>query len=258
MHASRFAAFAAVFSVSLWVTSVAAQEPGSTEVTRRIQAAIASDVRTDADKARDGNRKPLETLLFFGLREDMQVLELVPAGGWFTKILGPVLKDRGKLYVGLGPMDEVRGLTQQHEELADVVVLDTASDITFRNPPDLSQVEDTSFGVTGLDMVVTFRNVHNYSPEMRVLMHKAVFAALKPGGIYGVLDHTRRHMAPNARDLNRRVDPVQAIKEIQAAGFVFEDYSTIHYSPVDALNLEVGHPDVTNQTDRFTLRFRKP
>ena len=107
-------------------------------------------------------------------------------------------------------------------------------------------------------MVVTFRNVHNYSPEMRVLMHKAVIAALKPGGIYGVLDHTRRHMPPNARDLNRRVDPVQAIKEIQAAGFVFEDYSTIYYSPVDALNLEVGHHDVTNDTDRFNLGLRNP
>jgi predicted methyltransferase len=242
----------------VWLTSVAAQEPGAAEVTRRVEAAIASDVRTEPDKARDSNRKPLETLLFFGLREDMHVLELVPAGGWFTKILGPVLKDHGKLYVGLGPMDEVRALTQQHDELADIVVLDTASDITFRNPADLSQAKDTSFGVTELDMVVTFRNVHNYTPEMRALMHKAVFAALKPGGVYGVLDHTRRHMAPNARELNRRVDPVQAIKEIQAAGFMLEDYSTIHYSPVDALNLEVGHPDVMNQTDRFTLRFRKP
>ncbi|HLF12334.1 MAG TPA: methyltransferase, partial [Gammaproteobacteria bacterium] len=123
---------------------------------------------------------------------------------------------------------------------------------------DISTVTDTSFGVTGLDMVLTFRNVHNYSPEMRVLMHKAAFDALRSGGIYGVLDHTRRHMAPNARELGRRVDPVLAIKEIQAAGFVFEDYSTIHYSPADALNLEVGNPQVTNQTDRFTFRFRKP
>jgi predicted methyltransferase len=65
-------------------------------------------------------------------------------------------------------------------------------------------------------------------------------------------------MAPNRRELNRRVDPVQAIKEIQAAGFVLEDYSTLHSSPVDALDLEVGDPNVTGQTDRFTLRFRKP
>ena len=112
--------------------------------------------------------------------------------------------------------------------------------------------------MTGADLVVTFRNLHNYRPEMRALVNKAVFDALKPGGIYGVLDHTRRHMEPNSRENGRRVDPVQMIKEIQAAGFVFEDYSTIHYSPADALALEVGNPDVSNQTDRITFRFRKP
>jgi predicted methyltransferase len=242
---------------SFLFSAAAAQDSSEADVTRRIQAAMASDIRTAEDTARDSNRKPLETLLFFGLRADMQVLELVPAGGWFTKILGPVLKDDGKLYVALGGMDEVRQLTQEHEELAEVEVLETASDLVFRTA-DVSAVKDASFDVAGLDMVVTFRNLHNYSPEMRALMNKAVFDALKPGGIYGVLDHTRRHMAPNSRDLGRRVDPVLAIKEIQAAGFVFEDYSTIHYSPVDELKLEVGHPDVTNQSDRFTLRFRKP
>jgi predicted methyltransferase len=61
----------------------------------RIRAAIAHDLRPAVDRARDSNRKPLETLLFFGLREDMTVLELVPAGGWFTKIIGQVLADEG-------------------------------------------------------------------------------------------------------------------------------------------------------------------
>ncbi len=235
-----------------------AQSAPDSEVARRIRAAIASDVRTPADTARDSDRKPLETLLFFGLREDMTVLELVPAGGWFTKILAPVLKDDGKLYVALGPLDGVRDLTKAHESLAAIEVLDTGSDIVFRPAAGAPAPTDTSFGVTDVDLVVTFRNLHNYTPEMRALLNDAVFDALKPGGAYGVLDHTRRHMEPASRENGRRVDPVLMIKEIQAAGFVFEDYSTIHYSPADELALEVGNSDVANETDRLTFRFRKP
>jgi predicted methyltransferase len=140
-----------------------AQSDPNSEVANRIRAAIAAEHRTPADTARDANRKPLETLLFFGVREDLHVLELVPAGGWFTKILAPVLKDDGKLYVALGPLDDVRDLREQHAALAAVEVLDTARDIAFRAPPDMAAVRDTSFGVTDLDMVVTFRNLHNYT-----------------------------------------------------------------------------------------------
>jgi len=238
--------------------AASAQSEANSEVASRIRAALAAEHRTSADTGRDGNRKPLETLLFFGLREDMTVLEIVPAGGWFTKILAPVLKDDGKLYVALGPLDDVRALKEQHAALADVEVLDTARDIAFRAPADTAALRDTSFGLTDVDMVVTFRNLHNYNPAMRAVLNEAVFEALKPGGIYGVLDHTRRHMEPQSRENGRRVDPVLMIKEIQAAGFVFEDYSTIHYSPADALALEVGNPEVANQTDRITFRFRKP
>jgi predicted methyltransferase len=244
----------------LWSPEAPAQGSGGSEAdaSRRIRAAIASDIRTSADTARDANRKPLETLQFFGLREGMTVIELVPAGGWFTKIIAPVVKDRGKLYVALGPLDDVRALKRQHADLGAIEIVESGRDLTFGPPREGAALRDTSLGVTGADLVVTFRNLHNYRPEMRALVNKAVFDALKPGGIYGVLDHTRRHMEPNSRENGRRVDPVQMIKEIQAAGFVFEDYSTIHYSPADALALEVGNPAVSNQTDRITFRFRKP
>jgi predicted methyltransferase len=235
-----------------------AQTAPDSPTARLIEAAIASDVRSAADEARDTNRKPLETLLFLGLRADMQVLELVPAGGWYTKVLAPVLKDDGKLYVALGPLDDVRALKAEHVDLAAIEVLESGTGIRFRDPAAASALRDVSFGITGLDMVLTFRNLHNYHASMREVVNKAGFDALKSGGIYGVVDHTRRHMEPPSRENGRRVDPVQMIKEIQAAGFVFEDYSAIHYSPVDKLELEVGNPAVTNQSDRITFRFRKP
>lgn len=258
MHA-RFLPLAASFVIAVAGSAQAlAQSAPDSEVANRIRAAIASDARTAADTARDSNRKPLETLLFLGIEEDMTVLELVPAGGWFTKILAPALKDEGKLLVALGPLDGVRDLKRQHDSLSAIEVLDAGSHIVFRPAAGAPPPTDTSFGVTNVDMVVTFRNLHNYTPEMRALLNEAVFDALKPGGIYGVLDHTRRHMEPGSRENGRRVDPVQVIKEIQTAGFVFEDYSTIHYSPADDLTLEVGNPNVANQTDRLTFRFRKP
>ncbi|MGV3591943.1 MAG: hypothetical protein ACO1PZ_09655 [Gammaproteobacteria bacterium] len=82
--------------------------------------------------------------------------------------------------------------------------------------------------------------------------------ALKPGGLYGIVDHTRRHNEPDSRENGRRVDPVLVIKEVQDSGFEFVDYGSFLRSPEDELVYEVGNPEVTGKTDRFALLFRKP
>lgn len=247
------AACAAVF-----VSGAAVAQPRDAALERLVTEAMAADIRTPGETARDANRKPLETLAFLGLRPDMRVLELVPAGGWYTKILAPVLREDGELYVAI-LVDTVRELAREHASMSEVEVLDTGSDFVFsyRQPED-HELTDTDFGVRDLDMVLTFRNLHNFTPELRDALNRAAYDALAPGGVYGVVDHTRRHMQPTTRDNGRRFDPVLAIREIQAAGFVFEDYTDLHYRPDDALELEVGHDDVTGRTDRFTMRFRKP
>ena len=89
-------------------------------------------------------------------------------------------------------------------------------------------------------------------------MNDASFKALKSGGIYAVVDHTRRHMEELNNENGRRFDPVLAIKEIQAAGFVLVDYSTLHARADDELRYEVGRKSVTGNSDRFTLKFKKP
>jgi len=89
-------------------------------------------------------------------------------------------------------------------------------------------------------------------------MNKGAFDALKAGGIYGVVDHTRRHMESDSRENRRRFDAVKAIKEIQAAGFEFVDFSDLHARADDELRYEVGRKTVTGNTDRWTLKFRKP
>ena len=82
--------------------------------------------------------------------------------------------------------------------------------------------------------------------------------ALKPGGYYGIVDHTRRHMEPGTRENGRRVDPVLVIKEVQESGFEFVDFSDSLRRPNDLLVLEVGNPEVSDRADGFTLLFRKP
>ena len=109
-----------------------------------------------------------------------------------------------------------------------------------------------------VDLVLTFRNLHNFDEEGRHNMNKAVFKVLKSGSHYGIIDHTRRHMEADHNEVWRRMDPVQVIKEIEAAGFEFVDYSNLHYRADDELRYEVGRKSVSGNTDRFTLLFKKP
>ena len=141
--------------------------------------------------------------------------------------------------------------------------------------PGLEAVEEVDWGATGgasagpfgpsgrwnvepVDLVLTFRNYHNFTPADRATVNESAFDALKPGGYYGVVDHTRRHMEPGNRENGRRVDPVLTIKEIQGAGFDFVDFSDLLHRPTDELVYEVGNPAVSGGTDRYTLLFRKP
>jgi predicted methyltransferase len=112
--------------------------------------------------------------------------------------------------------------------------------------------------VEPLDLVLTFRNYHNFGYDDRMAINKSAFDSLKSGGYYGIVDHTRRHMEADSRANGRRVDPVLVIKEVQDSGFVLEDYSNVLSRPQDELELEVAQPEVVGQTDRFVLLFRKP
>ena len=222
-----------------------------------LEAAIASDARTEAEVARDANRKPIETLMFFGLKEDMHVLELLPGGGWYTKLLAPVLAEKGKLSVAVGTQRVAEMV--EAGTLSDVNVVDVDMS-SFTRPEGTRRfsVPDMSIDVKGVDLALTFRNLHNLTPEGRAVMNEAVFKTLKKGGLYGVVDHTRRHMQADNNENWRRMDPVLMIKEIEATGFEFVDFSDLHYRYDDELEYEVGRRSVSGNTDRFTLLFRKP
>lgn len=227
------------------------------DIDAKVAGALAAESRPQEDRDRDKNRRPLQTLKFFGMKDDMRVLELIPGGGWYTRVLAPVLAENGKLYVAIGTA-RVKNNVLNQPGFEQVEALDTTDNLHRPKGSRHYLVDDFDFGLSGLDMVLTFRNLHNFDAAGRATINRQVFKALKSGGLYGVVDHTRRHMEADNHENRRRLDPVLAIKEILEQGFEFVDHSDLHYRADDELEYEVGRRTVTGNTDRFTLLFRKP
>jgi predicted methyltransferase len=230
---------------------------GAGPIADKVETALAAESRPAADRARDANRKPLQTLEFFGLEDDMRVLELLPGGGWYTRVLAPVLADDGKLYVALGT-NYVRDNVLNEPGFEAVEVIETTANPRREDGARYYTLDDFELDVDDIDMALTFRNMHNFDAAGRDRMNRAVFDALKNGGLYGVVDHTRRHMEGETPENRRRIDPVLVIRELLDIGFEFVGYSDLHYRADDELRYEVGRRSVSGNTDRFTLLFRKP
>lgn len=244
-------------TIALILLAAANLSFAQTSIEPKLEAAMAAESRPEADRERDRNRRPIDTLNFFGLEDDMRILELIPGGGWYTRLLAPVLADNGTLYVAIGTRRVAEGvLTEPGFEKVELLEVDANA---RREPGDRFYSLDTfELGVSDLDMVLTFRNLHNFEPAARAMMNQQVYDALKSGGLYGVVDHTARHMEPQNDENRRRLDPVIVIKEMLNIGFEFVDFTDLHYRADDELEYEVGRRSVTGNTDRFTLLFRKP
>ncbi|NQU72351.1 MAG: class I SAM-dependent methyltransferase [Rhodospirillales bacterium] len=227
------------------------------DLTDKIRAALQQPHRSEANRARDRNRDPARAMQFCRLGDDMKVIEFAPGRGWYTEILGPVLKDRGELHIAfsaarlarlddklkLGPLSKVRKLPIP----------------VTRNPTNRKFVfRSLEFGTADADLLLNIREYHNIDPDSVAVFNRGIYAALKPGGYYCIIDHTRRHMAPDERENRRRMDPVLVIRQVQRAGFRLVDFTDLFFRPDDELRYEVGRRTVAGNTDRFTLLFQKP
>lgn len=251
----KFASYLLLLSVIFLSGNGFAGDFTATEA--RIKTAMAAAIRTPEEVERDSNRLPLETLQFFGLRDNMKIVELLPGGGWYSKILAPVVSENGEYYMALGAGRARETLSDQPGFEKIKITAENSKIFRPEGAPNYV-IENADLEVRNVDMVLTFRNYHNFAAEGRAAMNQAAFDALKSGGIYAVVDHTRRHMEPDNPENGRRVDPVMAIKEILAAGFEFVDFATLHHRPDDELRYEVGRKTVTGNTDRWSLKFVKP
>ncbi len=241
----------------LLVNPLLAADRGFATVEASLKKAMESELRSEKETKRDRNRMPIQTLKFFGLRSDMKVIELLPGGGWYTKLLAPVLAENGEFSVAMGTGRVSKALIGK-PGMDFLNIINDNANIRKEKGDRFYSLDQFDLGEKNVDMIFTFRNYHNFGFEGRQVMNQAAFKALKSGGIYAVVDHTRRHMQKSDNENGRRVDPVLVIKEIQDAGFVLVDYTDLHYRPDDELKYEVGRKTVTGNTDRFTLKFRKP
>ena len=225
----------------------------------KVSAALKEEYRTEADRARDKNRAPVKALSFFGLQDDMKVIEFGPGGtAWYTKILAPVLKDKGQLYVAFDGdfLDRVLDPLMVHDGMSKIKKLPIP--VKFNRKRMAYDVGKLNFGMKDADMFLSIRLYHAFTDEDAIRFHKAVYKSLKPGGRYIIVDHTRRHMEPNSSENRRRRDPVKVIKHLLDEGFEFVDYTDMFFRPDDELRYEVGRKTVTGNTDRFTFIFEKP
>lgn len=241
---------------ALWAV-LATPVKAQSDVTEKIRAALRQTYRGEVNRARDRNRDPVGAMKFCRLGDDMKVIEFAPGRGWYTELLGPVLKDRGELHIAFSP--------ERLARLDDKLRLEPLSRVrklpilVERHPARRKFVfRDLDFGTTNADLLLNIREYHNIDRDSVAVFNRAAYAALKPGGYYCIIDHTRRHMAPDERENRRRMDPVLVIKQVQHAGFRFVDFADLFLRPDDELRYEVGRRTVTGNTDRFTLLFQKP
>ena len=260
--------------------AAAASDPPETDAATRatLDRVLAGDHRSDANRARDKYRHPKQTLEFFGLRQDMTVMEVSPGGGgWYTEILAPTLREHGQyIAAGWDPNSTSEYVKTNSKKFADKLaarpdLYDRAKVTALQAPNALKPVPDGT-----VDMVVTFRNIHgwmgNDSADATI---KAMYAALKPGGILGVVEH--RAKADQPQDPKAKSGYVRedyAIAMIERAGFKLIGKSEVNANPKDTADhpegvwtlpptLELGDVDrdkylAIGESDRFTLRFQKP
>lgn len=249
--------FTVLFIIAGFVFAHTAAAQDLTATQQKVKTALQLEYRTTADRDRDSNRLAPEAIEFMGLKDDMRVFEFAPGNGWYTKILAPVLKDKGHLSIGypakwLVYLEELMAAPQMEK----VHQVDLAMD--WDEEKLVYVFEGMDFQTSKLDMFLNIREYHNLHGEERAEFDQTVFNALKPGGRYVVIDHTRRHMEPDNPENWRREDPIAVLTEVLRAGFELEKSSDMFYRPDDTLAYEVGRKTVTGNTDRFFFVFRKP
>ncbi len=241
---------------------------------KTLEEAVASPFRSPLNLPRDVYRHPVETLNFFGIKPTMTVVEISPGGGWYAEILAPYLSPQGKYIAALAPPEKGGYAKTNFDKFSGWVKSHPALVVQFGqfSPPDLLTI--TAAG--SADMVLTFRNVHNWiGSGSEEKAFQAFYAALKPGGILGVVEHRADKKAktdPKAE--SGYVKESEVIRMATKAGFKLEAKSEINANPKDTKNHPKGvwtlPPSLAlkdqdrakyvaiGESDRMTLRFVKP
>jgi len=242
---------------------------------------LAGAWRSAENKARDQYRHPQQTLQFFGVKPTQTVIEIWPGGGWYSEVLAPLLKDKGH-YIAVvndpGKMSSERSRASTAKQ-NDALKVKFAYNIDTFGSPTIVQIDPAApvLGEAGsADVVLTFRNVHNWvMAGQEAAMFESFFEVLKPGGTLGVVEHRARSDAEFEKIKTSGYLPEEYVISLALkAGFVLDDRSEINANPKDTKDYPAGvwtlPPTLTEkdkdrekylaigESDRMTLRFKKP
>jgi predicted methyltransferase len=257
-----------LLSTALLLPAIAHAATATDATTASLQQAVNGNSRSDAHKARDAYRHPVETLQFFGIKPEMTVIELEPGGGWYTEILAPFLYAHGHLLEAAPPKNSLAAKFKA----APAVYGHIGTVIPFAPPFQVALGANHS-----ADMVLTFRNTHdwlNHDPATLDAVFKAAFNVLKSGGVLGLTEHRAKPFAEAADSAKvlHRIPEDYLIALALKTGFRLQGVSEINANPNDPEDINVHRllPDLAGpesehgkmkaigESDRMTLKFVKP
>jgi predicted methyltransferase len=266
-------ALAICFGAAAVLTSACATLPPAGADQNALRAAAAAPTRTAANLARDTYRHPVETLSFFGVKPSDTVVEIWPGGGWYTEILVPYLAAGGGRYIAAAPERSLTGVRKLIAAQPAVY-----GGVQTANFPVLTQAPGTPVAPGSADVVLTFRNVHNWmmgKQPFEAAAFAQMYAMLKPGGTLGVVEHRLPETADAAREKSSGYIRTSTVRRLaEGAGFRLVGQSDINANPRDTADYpdgvwtlpptyRLGDKDraryaAIGESDRMTLRFVKP
>ena len=223
-----------------------------------VAAALADKGRPAEDVQRDPDRKPEAMLAFAGIRPGMAVVDFLPGRGYFTHIFAKAVGPTGTvlaLYPPPRPSDDPA--KPAPTPAAETIAADPAyANVKPVRAPFTALVVPAQADVFWTSQ--NYHDLHNVPGLDMAAFNKAVFAALKPGGVYVVLDHVGAPGDPAITHTLHRIDPAVVRREVEQAGFLYVDESRVLRNPADDHSLKVFDPLIRGHTDQFVFKFRKP
>lgn len=257
----RMRGWALVLAVSLLAAPgvAEAQNAAQPAASAAIAAAVADSSRPPEDVARDANRRPAETLAFIGARPGDRIADYASGAGYFTRLFASVVGPQGHVYASV-PSELFR--------YPNIVTGIAGTQTWAARHPNVSVTLAPALAAARypepLDIFWIAQNYHDLlddfmGPVDIAAFNRAVFNALKPGGVYLILDHVAAPGSPaNVTDTLHRIEPSVVRRQVEAAGFVFEGESRILANPADPHTAGVFDESIRGRTDQFLMRFRRP
>jgi predicted methyltransferase len=223
-------------------------------------AAVADKSRPEADTKRDADRKPAEMLEFAGVKQGQTVVDLIPGGGYFTRIFSKAVGPKGTVYAVGGPPRPTTDPAKPPPPPAQDTI---AADANYSNVKSIHVPMASGLVIpTKADVIWTAQNYHDVNNIKGIDMlafDKSVYDSLKPGGVFIVLDHAAGvGAAPDPEDKLHRIEPSIVKSQVLAAGFKYEGESKVLANPADDHTKAVFDPSIRGHTDQFIYKFRKP